>query len=437
MARRKSAYDCMVSHSLLLNFKIHGFWIQGKTGPVHGRRPHGAETTLKNSAAPFLQEKMSSKDPACYGPSSPSSDHTPVFVPSTVELPFPSAHDYADFFGTSVFLCDEPSARPTLHLPCPQVEWSYPVTVIDLMSSVSLVAELALRRFFHVVVRFVWKPFTRTVEFDEQLDEVTLDLGADVESFDWDQVHQAIDINHDTFFTWDGCSVHSVEAVLGVFRVINEHVPAAVLIIFETPHVVRGAPSLVAAGLSSCCLNEVGPLLWGRAGPHLLGLQVTQCGDWVWSTTTSSTRLTSAPSRFRPAWLLEGLVGRFPGARRDLRAMVLTSAQGYKRSLLSWEVEAFLGFEHGVSACMLKLADAELMKSTAISLEAAKEMRTQALFEVWHCDSLEAVLAGIFGFSRPGPLLASSTTLERTLLFPGSMGAGRGWAVLAFRGVHG
>ena len=55
-----------------------------------------------------------------------------------------------------------------------------------------------------------------------------------------------------TFFT-----VHSVEAVLRVFRVVNEHVPAAVLIIFETPHVVRGAPSVVAAGLSSCCLNEV------------------------------------------------------------------------------------------------------------------------------------------------------------------------------------
>ena len=58
--------------------------------------------------------------------------------------------------------------------------------MFDLTSSVSLVAELALRRFFHVVVRFMWKPFTRTVDFDEQLDEVTLDSGADVESFDWD-----------------------------------------------------------------------------------------------------------------------------------------------------------------------------------------------------------------------------------------------------------
>ena len=89
--------------------------------------------------------------------------------------------------------------------------------------------------------------------------------------------------------------------------------------------------------------------------------------------------------------------------------MVLTSVQGYKRSLLSWEVEAFLGFEQGVSACMLKFADAGLLKSTAISLEAIEEMQTQALFEVWHCDSLEAVLAGIFGFSRPGPLVAPST----------------------------
>ena len=52
------------------------------------------------------------------------------------------------------------------------------------------------------------------------------------------------------------------------------------------------------------------------------------------------------------------------------------------------------------------------MKSTAISLEAVEEMRTQALFELWHCDSLEAVLAGIFGLSRPGTLLAPSTTLE-------------------------
>ena len=128
-------------------------------------------------------KKMSSKDPACCGPSSSSSVHTPVLLPSTAKLPFPSAHDFADLFGTSVFVCDEPSARPTLH-PSPQLEWGSPVTVFDLTSSVSLVAELALRRFFHVVVRFVWKPSTRTIDFDEQLDEVTLDLGADVESFD-------------------------------------------------------------------------------------------------------------------------------------------------------------------------------------------------------------------------------------------------------------
>ena len=191
-----------------------------------------------------------------------------------MRLSFPSAHDFADLFGTSVFLCDEPSARPTLHPPCPQVEWGCPVTVFDLTSSVSLVAELASRRFFHVVVRFVWKLSTRKIDFDEQLDEVTLDSDGDVESFEWDHIHQVDNINHDTFFTWDGCSVHSVKAVLSVFRVIKEHVPAAVLIIFETPHVARDAPSLVAAGLSSCCLNEV---LFSevRAEPHLLGLQVT------------------------------------------------------------------------------------------------------------------------------------------------------------------
>ena len=51
----------------------------------------------------------------------------------------------------------------------------------------------------------------------------------------------------------------------------------------------------------------------------------------------------------------------------------------------------FPRFEHGVSACVLK---------------------SQALFEVWHCDSLKAVLAGIFGFYRLGPLVALSTTLE-------------------------
>ena len=71
-----------------------------------------------------------------------------------------------------------------------------------------------------------------------------------------------------------------------------------------------------------------------------------------------------------------------------------------------------VGFEQGVSACVLKFADAGLLKSTAISLEAIEEMQTQALFEVWHCDSLEAALAGIFGFSRQGPLVAPSTTLE-------------------------
>ena len=287
-----------------------------------------------------------------------------------------------------------------------------PVTVFDLTSSVSLVAELALRPFFHVVVRFVWKLSTRKIDFDEQLDEVTLDLGRDVESFEWDHIHQVVNINHDTFFTWDGCSVHSVKAVLKVFRVIKEHVPAAVLIIFETPHVARDAPSLVAAGLSSCCLNEVLVSEVEQNRTFWVSKLPRQCGDWVWSTTTLSTRLTSAPSRFRPAWLLEGWAGCFPVARRDLRAMVLTSVQGYKRSLLSWEVEAFLGFEQGVSACMLKFADAGLLKSTAISLEAIGEMRTQVLFQVWHCDSLEAVLAGIFGFSRPGPLVAPSTTLE-------------------------
>ena len=63
-------------------------------------------------------------------------------------------------------------------------------------------------------MRFVWKLSTR---FDEQLDEVTLDLGGDVESFEWDQIHQVVNINHDAFFTWDGCSVHSVKAVLSVF----------------------------------------------------------------------------------------------------------------------------------------------------------------------------------------------------------------------------
>ena len=72
-----------------------------------------------------------------------------------------------------------------------------------------------------------------------------------------------------------------------------------------------------------------------------------------------------------PALLLEGWAGCFPVARRDLRAMVLTSVQGYKRSLLSWEVEA----------CMLKFADVGLLKSTAIYLEAIEEMRTPSTQE--------------------------------------------------------
>ena len=220
------------------------------------------------------------------------------------------------FFWHHCLLCDEPSARPTLY---PVRRWSGSVQSRCLLERLrSLVADLALRRF----VRFV----TRTIDFDEQLDEVTFDSGADFQSFDWDQVHQAVDINHDTWLQsalCGGCA-------------------------FETPHVARDASSLVVAGLR-------GPLLKGRAEQQILGLHVT-----------STMRGWGPPSQFRPAWLLEGWV------RRDLRAEVLTSAQGYKRCPLCWEVEAFLGFEHGVSACML-----EPTKSTAIPLEVVEEMRTK------------------------------------------------------------
>ena len=55
MVSRRSACDHMASHTLLLNFMIHGFRIQGKTGPAHGRRPKGK--TFSYSKVPGAKEK--------------------------------------------------------------------------------------------------------------------------------------------------------------------------------------------------------------------------------------------------------------------------------------------------------------------------------------------------------------------------------------------